>query len=83
MALPSIAAICDFEIPQTNVVISEEDTHSTITFVMYEKTLPKVLNISDFLHLKRISIVSNLFDISDHSAHLSPFITIFSPPPEV
>lgn len=81
-ALPGIAALADWELPQTNVVISEEENHTSTTFVVYEKTIPKTLDIMDFLK------ISDAFPLSAHligtneNVHCSPFLTIFSPPPE-
>ena len=48
-ALPGIAAVFGWELPRTNVVINEEEQHSTNTIVIYEKTIPKTLNIHDFI----------------------------------
>ena len=48
MALPSIATLLDFKIPQTNVIISEEETHSP-SFVVYEKAIPKMLDVHEFV----------------------------------
>ena len=82
MALPSIATLFDWDLPTTNVVISEEETqHSPL--VINEKTIPKTLNVHDFLKFFERDFSANSFICADDSVHLSPFLTIFSPPPEV
>ncbi|WP_312205910.1 hypothetical protein [Epilithonimonas hominis] len=81
-ALPGIAAVFGWGLPRTNVVINEEEQHSTNTIVIYEKTIPKTLNIHDFIKFfesdpnkKRIfSWASKLY--------FPPFLSTFSPPPE-
>lgn len=80
-ALPGIAAICGWEIQQTNVVINEEENHSA-SFVVYEKALPKTLDIHDFL--KFFESDSQNKNICTHleSSPLSAYLPIFSPPPE-
>ncbi len=83
MALPSIATIFDFDIPQTNVVITEEETHASGSFVVYEKTIPKPLNVHEFLDFQNPeSSLKKAVFLFDDKAHLSPFLSIFAPPPE-
>lgn len=49
-ALPSIAAVFDWDLLQTNVIVNEEEPHSSSSpFVIYEKTLPKPLDVFDYL----------------------------------
>lgn len=82
-ALPSIAAIVGWKIPTTNVIVNEEETHSHYSsFTVYEKTLPKTLNVHDFLKFFEPDLERKSFVLTDDSFHLSPFLTIFSPPPE-
>lgn len=82
-ALPSIAAICGWKLQRTNVILNEEETHSHYSsFTVYEKTLPKTLNVHDFLKFFEPHLEHRLFVLLDDSCHLSPFLTIFSPPPE-
>lgn len=82
-ALPSIAAVCGWKLQRTNVIINEEETHSHYSsFTVYEKTLPKTLNVHDFLKFFKPTFEQNTFTLIDDDFHLSPFLTIFSPPPE-
>jgi hypothetical protein len=83
MALPSIATVLKWDLPQTNVVLSEEEKHaSSGTFVVNEKALPKVLNVHDFLKFFETTLQGEKFSITDDSSHCSPYLSIFSPPPE-
>ncbi len=82
MALPTIATVLGWEIPVTNVVVSEEETqHGPL--VIQEKTIPDTLNVHDFLKFFRKDSTKKSFVLTDDSIHLSPFLSIFSPPPEV
>lgn len=82
-ALPSIAVISGWEIPKTNVIVNEEETHSHYSpFSVYEKTLPKTLNVYDYLKFFEPSPEGRSFVLIDDSFHLSPLLYIFSPPPE-
>lgn len=81
MALPSIATILNWDLATTNVVISEEETqHSPL--VINEKTIPKTLCIHDFIKFLNGDSLNESFVLMDDSIHLTPFLTIFSPPPE-
>ena len=80
MALPSIAAMAGFELPQTNVIISEEECHTSV--VMYEKTIPNTLNVHDFIKFFETKNHRKAFISSDDSFRLKPLLSIFSPPPE-
>ncbi|MBK1894438.1 hypothetical protein [Chryseobacterium paridis] len=82
-ALPSIAVILGWDLSRTNVVLNEEEPHSHPTsFIVYEKTLPKPLDVFDYLKFFEPSIEDKSFVLIDDSFHLSPLLTIFSPPPE-
>ncbi|MBW8361635.1 MAG: hypothetical protein K0M56_05545 [Kaistella sp.] len=81
MALPSIASIFDWELPPMNIVISEEETHSPST-ALFEKTVPRTMNVHDFLKFFEDNSNKKTFVKTDDSIHLSPFLTIFSPPPD-
>jgi len=83
-ALPSIAAIADWKIIQTNVIVNEEETHSHYSslFSVYEKTLPKTLNVHDFLKFFQPDLEGSSFTLINDDFHLSPHLSIFSPPPE-
>lgn len=81
MALPSIATLFDFELPQTNIIISEEENHSS-SLTVFEKTIPRTLNVHDFLKFFEPDHSQLSFDANDDPASLNPLRTIFSPPPE-
>ncbi len=83
MALPSIATVVGWELPQGNIVLNEEEKHSSSgTFVVNEKALPKVLNVHDFLKFFETDLQGEKFTLTNDSHHSSPLLTIFSPPPE-
>lgn len=83
LALPSIAKIVDWDIAQTNVIVSEEETHSSSTsIVVYEKALPKVLNVHDFLKFFESDFQGKKFQLTNDDFHSGPLLTLFSPPPE-
>ncbi len=82
-ALPGMAAVFDWDLTRTNVVISEEEPHShPSSFIVYEKTLPKPLDVFDYLKFFEPSSEVKSFVLIDDSFHLSPLLTLFSPPPE-
>lgn len=83
-ALPSIAAIADWDIMTTNVIVNEEETHSHYSslFSVYEKTLPKTLDVYDYLKFFEPDIEGRFFALINDDFHLSPLLSIFSPPPE-
>ena len=80
-ALPGIAAVFGWELPRTNVIMNEEETHAK-TFVLYEKTIPKTLNIHDFLKFHEAVPQQNIAVNWEVNIYFSPFLSIFSPPPE-
>ena len=82
MALPSIAALLDIELPQSNMILSEEENHSSSSFVVFEKTIPKTLNVHDFIKFFESNSYRKAFILQDENIHLSPYLSIFSPPPE-
>ncbi|KIC64975.1 hypothetical protein [Chryseobacterium taiwanense] len=82
-ALPSIAAVFDWDLLQTNVIVNEEEPHSSpSSFIVYEKTLPKPLDVFDYLRFFEPDLTGKSFVLIDDDFHLSPLLTIFSPPPE-
>ncbi|SIS96372.1 hypothetical protein SAMN05421786_103437 [Chryseobacterium ureilyticum] len=82
-ALPSIAAVAGWDILRTNIIINEEEPHShPSSFIVYEKTLPKTLDVFDYLKFSEPDFQGMSFVLIDDSFHLSPLLTIFSPPPE-
>lgn len=82
MALPSIAAVFGIDLPQTNVVISEEENHTSSVSV-FEKTIPRTLQVHDFLRFFESADRKMAFEATDDDASKDPLHTIFSPPPEV
>ena len=82
-ALPGMAAVFGWDLQRTNVIINEEEPHSHPTsLIVYEKTLPKTLDVFDYLKFFEPDLQGKSFVLIDDSFHLSPFLTIFSPPPE-
>ncbi len=80
-ALPSVATLFGWELPTSNVVMNEEETHAN-TFVLYEKTIPATMNIHDFLKFHE-SVTELKTEVNwDVSSYYSPLLSIFSPPPE-
>lgn len=80
-ALPGIAAMFGWELPRTNVIVNEEETHAN-TFVLYEKTIPKTLDIHDFLKFCEAVPEKKLTPNWETNIYFSPNLSIFSPPPE-
>ncbi|CAH0146787.1 hypothetical protein MP478_12915 [Chryseobacterium sp. WG14] len=82
-ALPSIAAVAGWDILRTNIIVNEEEPHShPSSFIVYEKAIPKTLNVFDYLKFSEPDFLGRSFVLVDDSFHLSPLLTIFSPPPE-
>lgn len=82
IALPCIATVLGFDLPQTNIIMSEEETHSSSSLIVYEKTIPKTLNVHDFIKFFESDSHKKSFTLKDDNTHLSPYFPIFSPPPE-
>ncbi|WP_228444851.1 hypothetical protein [Chryseobacterium echinoideorum] len=83
IVLPSLAVMFDWNLTTlNNNIIEEEVKNNTANF--NEKFPPKPYKCSDYILLKQsIENKKNKFVQRDVSTHLSPFISIFSPPPEV
>lgn len=82
-ALPGIAAVMDWKIPRTDVMVNEKEPHSNPTsLIVYEKMLPKTLEVFDYLRFFEPNSKGQAFVLVDDVFHLSPLLTIFSPPPE-
>lgn len=81
-ALPGLAAVFGWDLPRTNVTVSEEETHSNHPIVIYEKALPKTLNIHDFLKFYETSTIKKIVTPKVSDLYFSPFLSTFSPPPE-
>jgi hypothetical protein len=80
-ALPGVAALFGWELPRTNVIVNEEETHSN-AFVLYEKTIPKTMDIYDFLKFHEAVPQKKTTPNWEANIYFSPFLSIFSPPPE-
>lgn len=83
MVAPTVAAILGEDLPQINIVVSEEENHSSTSITVFEKTIPKTLNVSDFLRLFEAVSNNGKFDLLDDSNHLKPYLSISSPPPKI
>lgn len=82
-ALPSLAALFGWELPRANVVISEEEhSHSNNTIVIYEKTIPKTMDIHDFLKFCEADTYNKIAVSWESTLYFPPSLSIFSPPPE-
>lgn len=83
-ALPSVAAVLGWELMGTNVVVNEEETHSSSSaYSINEKTLPNTFSVFDYLKFTEVGHQNHILVQHRDSLHLSPLLTIFSPPPEV
>lgn len=80
MALPSIAVVFGFDLPQTNIVVAEEENHNSVT--IFEKTIPKTLNVHDFIKFFEADSRNKEFISHNDTFRISPYLNIFSPPPE-
>lgn len=82
LALPSLAGFLDMDLPQTNTTVSEEEIHHGSYADFSEKTLPKTIDIKDFIGLWTTLSVSSVFISLDEKIFHNPFYFILSPPPE-
>lgn len=82
-ALPSLAVLFDWDIPTLSNNISEEEVNNNIAN-FNEKLPPKPYKINDYF-IQSINLVDRkpIYIERSVSIHLSPYISIFSPPPEV
>jgi len=83
IVLPSLSVIFEWNLTTlSNDIIEEEVKTNTANF--NEKFPPKPYKSSDYILVKQsIEDKKNKFEQRDISIHLNPFISIFSPPPEV
>lgn len=79
-ALPSIAVIFDWEISTTNIMCEEEEN---INLNVFKKNLPVKFNTDKFLILFSENKEITPYFTYKEIIHLSPCLTLFSPPPEV
>lgn len=82
-ALPSLAVLFDWDIPTLSNNISEEEVKDNIAN-FNEKLPPAPYRINDYF-LQSTNLVDRkpIYIERRISIHLSPYISIFSPPPEV
>lgn len=81
-ALPGLAVVFDWELPTLNISnISEEEVKNNLANYN-EKVPPKPYNFKDFFGAFYKDKESAMFAHQNDSIHLSPYISIFSPPPE-
>ena len=80
-ALPGLAAFFDWDIPSLSTNITEEEIKNNLANYN-EKVPPKPYNFKDLLNILDFNRQHSSFITKDNSTHLSPFLTIFSPPPE-
>ena len=82
MALPSLSLFFEWDIQIDNVVLSEEETqHAPLE--LSEKTTPNILNVHDFMGFSSNEHISKDFTPTDDFRRLSPYLGIFSPPPQI
>lgn len=81
-ALPSLAVIFDWEIPTLNTDISEEEVcNNLVNF--NEKLPPRPYHLEYILQEIELALRNPQYTDRGTSIHLNPYISIFSPPPEV
>lgn len=81
-ALPGLVVVFDWDLPALNTNVTEEEVKNNIAN-FNEKLPPKPYNLGDILNVLDFNHTEISFIIKDDSIHLSPYISIFSPPPEV
>lgn len=81
-ALPSVAMVFDWDLPSMKIAANEDsETGETASFKEEIASLP--LEIQDFWNPPSYRThFKILFVNRDDSIHLSPYIAVFSPPPE-
>lgn len=80
IALPSIAKVFHWDIPVLNTGVSEEENSSSVSFSFSEKVLPEMVSVKDLFSILELSLPKFIF--YKEAAHLSPILSITSPPPE-
>lgn len=79
--MPSIVVVFGIDVKQNTITIAEEEAHTSTNYFT-EKTVPKPLNISDFIRVLEDYVAITPFAIYTEIGFSSPFISIVSPPPE-
>ncbi|WP_312321609.1 hypothetical protein [Soonwooa sp.] len=78
--LPSMAAVFGWDLPTINVSIAEEEV-KTSSSSFNEKVTPNPLSIHDFIKFFESDLGKKSFTLIDDNTSISPYIPIFSPPP--
>lgn len=81
-ALPTVAALLDWDLQQTTFMANEEENHSS-NLSITEKTLPETLDVHKFIKFFQSDISQKDFVTTNESLFIPPHISIISPPPEV
>jgi hypothetical protein len=79
--LPGISSVFDWDLPQSNMIVNEEETH-TQTLVVYEKTIPKTMNVHEFIKFFLTDNDKRSILPYNDGPSLSPDLSIDSPPPK-
>ena len=80
-ALPGISSVFDWDLPQSNMIVNEEET-LTQTLVVYEKTIPKTMNVHEFIKFFLTDNHKRSILTYNDGLSLSPDLSIDSPPPK-
>ncbi|MFC6269413.1 hypothetical protein [Frigoriflavimonas asaccharolytica] len=80
-ALPTIAGFFSWDLPSSNLIISEEET-SHAPLVINEKSLPKIINVHDFINFLAFESERKISFVIDDSNHLPIYFKVPSPPPD-
>ncbi len=80
-ALPSLAAVFDWNFQQMNVVLNEEENHGFSTICL-EKAVPKTIDVHEFIKFFEGDTHPKNFITWSENTLRSPYISITSPPPE-
>lgn len=81
-ALPGVAAVFGWDLPTSNMTIAEEEV-KTSSSSFNEKVTPNPLSIHDFLKFFESKFENQSFTLIDDGTQISPYIPIFSPPPNL
>ncbi len=82
VALPGIAAVFGWDTPMTTMIVEEEENHNSYSQTIFEKTIPKTLDVLDYIQFTEPEENPSLHFLVNEATYLDPHLTIFSPPPE-
>lgn len=80
--LPGVAAVFGWDLPTSIITLAEEEV-KTSSSSFNEKVTPNPMCIHDFVKFFESNFGNQSFDLIDDGAQISPYIPIFSPPPNV